>query len=192
MAPRDHSYRIIGEEGQISVDNAFHDQSPIFLERFSGVGLSARKSNTLRTQPLLGSLFGVGGRRIPLVRRWRSHAVEAERGVGSSPKHKLVSWLRNRESYAKDKLLGIGEMVRAMEEGRPQPMSPDFMLHLNELTLLIQEAGPAGVTMKPVTTFDSFDWMPDTIEEPRNYLTAYRPRASERILGRLVDTLNRR
>ncbi len=192
VAPRDHSYRIIGEEGQISADNAFHDQSPIFLERFSGVGLSARKSNTLRTQPLLGALFGVGGRRIPLVRRWRSHAVEAERGVGSSPKHKLVSWLRNRESYAKDKLLGIGEMVRAMEEGRPQPMSPDFMLHLNELTLLIQDAGPAGITTKPTTTFDSFDWMPDTIEEPRNYLTAYRPRASERILGRLVDTLNRR
>jgi predicted dehydrogenase len=192
VAPRDHSYRIIGEEGQISADNAFHDQSPIFLERFSGVGLSARKSNTLRTQPLLGRYFGIGGRRIRLVRRWRSHAVEEERGVGRSPKHKLVSWLRSRESYAKDKLLGVGEMVRAMEEGRPQPMSPDFMLHLNELTFLIQEAGPSGIAMKPTTTFESFDWVPDTIEEPGDYLAGYRPRFTEKILGRLVHAMNRR
>ena len=35
VSPRDHRMRIIGEEGEISVDNVFHDQSPVHLERFS-------------------------------------------------------------------------------------------------------------------------------------------------------------
>jgi hypothetical protein len=192
VAPRDHSFRIIGEEGQITVDNAFHDQSPVHLERFSSVALSARKANTLRTQPLLGRPFGVGGRRLRLVRRWKSHAVEAERGVGTSPKHKLVSWVRRREIYAEDKLLGIGEMARAIEEGRPQPMSPDFMLHLNELTLLIQRAGPHGIGIKPTTTFTPSDWTPDTIDGSRDYRATYKPRFLEGLLGRLVHALNRR
>jgi hypothetical protein len=127
----------------------FTIQSPVHLERFSRVSLSARKAYTVRTQPLIGRIFGIGGRRLSLVRRWKSHAVEAERGVGRSLLHKIVSWLRRREIYAQDKLLGIAEMVRAIREGRPQPMPPDFLIHLNELTLLIQRSGPEGVTTKP-------------------------------------------
>ena len=149
VSPRDHRMRIIGDQGEITADNAFHDQTPVHLERFSRVSLSARKAYTLRTQPFLGRLFGVGGRRLPLVRRWKSHAVEAERGVGRSLKHKFVSWLRRREIYAQDKLLGIAEMVRAIDEGRAQPMPPDFLIHMNELTLMIQAAGPAGVAAVP-------------------------------------------
>jgi predicted dehydrogenase len=62
VAPRDHRFRIIGDRGEISVDNVFHDQSPVHLERFSRVSLSARKVYTARNQPLIGRLFGVGGR----------------------------------------------------------------------------------------------------------------------------------
>ena len=40
--------------------------------------------------------------------------------------------------------MGIAEMVRAIREGRPQPMPPDFLMHLNELTLLIHRAGARG------------------------------------------------
>lgn len=192
VAPRDHSMRIIGEEGEIRVDNVFHDQSPVHLERFSKVSLSGRKSYTIRTQPLIGRLFGIGGRRLPLVRRWKSHAVEAERGVGSSPKHKLVSWLRRREVYAQDKLLGIAEMVRAMREGRPQPMPADFLLHLNELTLMIQGAGPAGTTTKPETTFPPLESPPDVVESPDDYRAGYRPRALERMLVGPVASLHKR
>src|SRR5690606_17854279 len=103
VAPRDHRLRIIGEQGELCADNIFHDQSPVHLERFSRVSLVARKAYTARTQPLVGRRFNIGGRRLALVRRWKSHAVEAERGVGRSPKHRLVSWLRRREIYAQDK-----------------------------------------------------------------------------------------
>ncbi|MFO1220334.1 MAG: Gfo/Idh/MocA family oxidoreductase [Burkholderiaceae bacterium] len=192
VAPRDHGFRIIGEEGEISVDNVFHDQSPVCIERFSRVSLSARKAYTVRTQPLIGRAFGIGGRRVPLVRRWKSHAVEAEKGVGRSLKHKFVSWLRRREIYAQDKLLGIAEMVRAMREGRSQPMPADFLMHLNELTLLIQRAGSAGVALRPATSFQPIGPMPETIGTPRDYRAEYSARTLEKLSARVVAALHRR
>jgi predicted dehydrogenase len=192
VAPRDHRLRIIGEKGEISADNAFHDQAPVHLERFSRVSLSARKAYTVRTQPLIGRIFGIGGRRLPLLRRWKSHAVEAERGVGRSLKHKIVSWVRRREIYAQDKLLGIAEMVRAIGEGRPQPMPPDFLIHLNELTLLIQRSGPESITTIPKTSFAPIEPLADVVDSPRDYRTSYRPRIFERALVGIVETLHQR
>ena len=133
----------------------------------------------------------IGGRRVPLVRRWKSHAVEAERGVGRSLKHKFVSWLRRREIYAQDKLLGIAES-RAMEQGRSQPMPPDFLMHLNELTLLIQRAGTAGVATAPTTSFAPLQPLPDVSGSPRDYRKSYRPRLLERLSAGIVDTLHKR
>lgn len=191
VAARDHRFRIIGEKGEICADNAFHDQSPVHLERFSKVSLSARKSYTARSQPLIGKLFNVGGRRIALMRRWKSHAVEAERGVGHSLKHRFVSWLRRREIYAQDKLLGIAEMARALREGRQQPLPPDFLLHLNELTLLIQRSGPMGTTVEPTTTFERFEPLPDMVDSSRDHRASYAPRLFERMLTGTVEALHK-
>jgi len=191
VAPRDHRMRIIGEQGEICADSYRHYQSPVFLERFSTVSLNMRKMYSLRVQPLLGRLFGIGGRKLPLVRHWKSHAVEAEKGVGRSLKQKLVSWIRRREIYAQDKLLGIAEMARAIEEGRPQPMTPDFLMHVNELTLLIQRAGPDGIATRPTTTFTPIEPLPEVATYPRNYRTSYRPRLLERLLGGTLDSLHK-
>jgi predicted dehydrogenase len=191
VAPRDHTMRIIGEKGQITIDNVFHDQSPVFLERFSRVSLSARKFASFRAQPLLGRRFGIGGQRLPLVRRWKSHAIEADRGVGRTLKNRLVSWVRRREAYAQDKILGIAEMGKAIREGRPQVMPPDFLLHLNELTLMIQAAGPVGIAAKPKTTFSPISSLTETAIKTRNYLTEYRPKLLERVMGGIVDALHR-
>ncbi len=191
VAPRDHSFRIIGEEGQIEVDNVFHDQSAVHLERYSRTSLSVRKAYSARAHPILGKRFGLGGRRLQLVRRWKSYAVEAERGVGTSPKHKLVSWMRRREIYAQDKFLGIAEMVLALREGRPQPLSADFLLHLNELTLLIQGAGNGAATT-PTTSFVPLDRGPETTGDPGNYRTGYRARVLEKASASLIQSLHRR
>ncbi len=153
VAPRNHSFSIIGDAGMICADNIFHDQSPLFLERFSRVSLNARKFRSLRAHAGWGCLFGIGGRRLRLVRRWKSHAVEAERGVGTTVKHKIVSWLRRREVYAQDKLLGIAEMARALDEGCQQPTPADFLIHINEITLLINSAGHSGIAQAPQTSF---------------------------------------
>jgi predicted dehydrogenase len=192
VAPRDHRFRIVGEQGEIWADNVFHDQAPVHLERFSRVSLSARKAYIVRRQPVIARIFNVGGRRVPLVRRWKSHAVESERGVGRSLKHRFVSWLRRREIYAQDKFLGIAEMVRAIREGRPQPMPPDFLVHLNELTLLIQRSGETGIAMAPTTTFKPIEPLPDVASSPLNYRTSYRQRLFDRALVGIVNTLHKR
>ncbi len=192
VAPRDHGMRIIGDSGELSADNAFHDQTPVRLERFSKVSLSARKAYTVRTQPLIGRPFGIRGRRLTLMRRWKSHAVEAERGVGRSFKHRFVSWLRRREIYAQDKMLGIAEMTRAIGEDRPQPMPPDFLIHMNELTLLIQRAGPEGIAAKPTTSFEPIAPLPDVAENSHDYRAAYQPRLLERVFAGIVETLQKR
>ena len=192
VAPRDHRMRIIGEEGEISGDSYRHYQSPVFLERFSTVSLSARKSYTVRTQPLIARRFGIGGRRLKLTRQWKSHAVEAEQGTRLSPKQKLISWIRRREIYAQDKLLGIAEMIKAISAGQPQPLTPDFLMHVNELTLLIQRAGPGGIATTPTTSFAPIMPLPAVANAPGDYRASYRPRLLERLLGGTVDTLHRR
>jgi predicted dehydrogenase len=192
VSPRNHQMRIIGEEGEITADNVFHDQSPVHLERFSRVTLAARKAYTVRTQPLLGRLFGAGGRRVPLVRRWKSHAVETEKGVGTSLKHRFVSWLRRREIYAQDKLAGLAEMARAMRENRPQPMPPDFHMHLNELALLIQRAGPHGMAMKPTTSFTPLAPLPDLLRGQPDYRATASPAPLEKAVASIVEALHKR
>lgn len=192
VAPRDHRFRIVGREGELSADNVFHDQSPLRLERFSRVSLSARKAYTIRRHPTLGGLFGVGGRRLKLSRGWKSHAVEAERGVGRTWKHRLVSWLRRREIYAQDKFLGIAEMARAIQTGSAQPTPSDFLIHLNELTLMIQRAGPNGIAVKPATTFEPLKPEFYLSKPSSDFLSSYRPKMMERMLAKIVDMLHAR
>jgi hypothetical protein len=83
-------------------------------------------------------------------------------------------------------------MVRALRAGRPQPMPPDFLLHLNELTLLIQRAGRAGISRTPTTSFAPIAPMPDVVADPRDYRASHRPRLVERALDGLVEALHKR
>lgn len=184
VAPRDHSVRVIGREGQLSVGGYRRYRAPVRIERFSRASLSARKLDTLNSHPVLGSWFGVGGRRIELARNWKSAAVERDQQMRSSPKQRVVEWVRRREVYAQDKFVGIAEMAREIREGRPQYLSPEFLLHLNELTLLTQNAGTDGITAVPTTTFEPLGPVPNTrfAEPARSYPG---PRPLERLISRL-------
>lgn len=95
-----------------------------------------------------------------MERSWKSHAVEGDNQLRTSPKQRLVEWLRRREVYSQDKMIGISEMARSISRHEPQFLSPEFLLHLNELTLLIQGAGPSGVAVSPETTFTPLGDMP--------------------------------
>lgn len=183
VAPRDHSMRVIGREGQLSVDGYRRYRAPVRIERFSKASLSARKLETLHSHPTLGSWFGVGGRRIELARNWKSAAVEKDQQMKSSPKQRLIEWVRRREVYAQDKLVGIAEMAREIREARPQYLSPDFLVHINELTLLTQGAG-TGIAVTPTTTFERLGAIPGTCIEKRSL--RYPPlRPLENLVSRL-------
>ncbi len=191
IAPRDHRLRIVGEEGELCADSYDHDRSPVHLERFSSVSLTARKLRTLRTRPRWGSVFGIGGRKLPLIHRWKSFAVETERGTSRTLKQRFVGWLRRREVNAQDKFLGIAEMARAIREQRPQPLPPDFLMHLNEITYLVQRAGPKGVATVPQTSFRPLSPLPDVANYPHDYRHSYRMRLLEKLLGSAMNTFHR-
>lgn len=192
VAPSDHRMRIIGDEGELSTDSYRHYQSPVMLERFSSVSLNARKARTVRLQPLIGRLFGVGGQRLPFIRHWKSHAVEAEPGAGRrSLRQRIMAAIRRREVYAQDKLLGVAMLARAIEQGTRIPMPADFMLHLTELTLLIQSAGTGGSATALTSSFEPLQPMDEILADARNYRNRYRPNFIERRLGATVDGLHK-
>ena len=163
VAPRDHRMRVIGDQGEVGADSYRHYQSAVHLERFTKRSLNARKFYSLRAHPLLGRIFGIGGRRLKLVKNWKSAAVERDQQMRTSLKQRLIEWLRRREVYAQDKLVGVAEMAREIEQGRPPFLTPDFLLHLNELTLMIQSAGPEGIATKPTTTFAPLGSIPESL-----------------------------
>lgn len=184
VAPRDHKMRIVGHEGEITGDSYRHYRSPVFLERYSKASLRARKFRSLRASPLLGQLFGIGGRKVKLVSNWKSDAVRKDQQMRSSFRQRLMEWLRRREVYAQDKFVGIAEMAREIERGLPQYLPPDFIMHVNELTLLVQSAGPAGVATTPTTSFKPLGPIPGSLSAIRNY----RDEARRGLLERFVPS----
>lgn len=177
VAARDHRMRIIGDEGEISGDSYRQYQSPVYLERFSRRVLNARKFYTLRKWTGLGSLLGIGGKRLKLVRNPFSAAVEGNKQKAGSFKTKMVEWLRRKEVYAQDKLAGIAEAAREIETKEPRYLTPEFLAHLNELTLMIQGAGRQGIATKPTTTFEPLGPIPNT-QPAAGDTPSYRKRAS--------------
>ncbi len=184
VAPRDHRMRVIGRDGELTADAYRQYQSPVFLERFTAGSLNARKFQTLRTRRGAGRLFGIGGRKMPMARNWKSEAVENDLLLKPTVKQRVVGAVRRREVYAQDKFIGLAEMALEIREERPQYLSPDFLLHLNELTLLVQGAGPDGLAVKPTTTFTPLGPIPGTVPAPRARRTAG-PRLLERLLARV-------
>lgn len=183
VAPRDHRMRMIGTEGELSSEGYRHYQSPVLLERFRKGNLTARKFRSLTNAPWLGRLFGMGGRPLRLVRHAKSEATERDNQIRSSFKQRLVEWVRRREVYAQDKLLGVAEFGREIAAGRPQYLTPDFLLHINELTLIIQGAGPAGIATRPSTSFAQLGEIPGNLSRDIGIARASRKGALEWLLG---------
>ena len=184
VAPRDHRMRVIGRDGEIGTDSYRQYRAPVHVERFSPGSLNARKFQTLRARPVLGRRFGIGGRKLRLTRNWKSEAVERNLLVEPSLKQRVIGTVRRREVYAQDKFVGVAEMARELREQREQYLSPDFLLHINELTLLVQGAGPEGLTVSPTTTFGELGPIPGTLDFDNR---SSRPR--RRLLERLISNL---
>lgn len=184
VAPRDHRMRIIGREGEVVGDSYRHYQSPVFLEKFSKGSLSARKFQTLRSYPGFGRLFGIGGQRVKLATNWKSNAVDRDQQIRSSWKQRLVEWVRRREVYAQDKFAGIAEMAREISNGHDQYLSPDFIMHINEITLMVQSAGVNGIASKPSTSFRPLGPIPQTERTVSDYKTKIKKGPFEWLLSR--------
>lgn len=192
-APLDHRMRIIGDAGMIHADTYRHYDCPVFVERFSSLTLNARKARGVRSSTLLQRLFGVGGRRVPLVRVPPPGATAPVSLVpgGSGPRGWLRRW-KQEQLGQQDKAVGIAELAAAIEEGRPQFPSPDFVLHVTELTLAVQAAGPAGATRSLETTFDPVQ-LPEAVRrEAPDYRGYARGGLLDRLSAAVLDRMHDR
>ncbi|MBW4710797.1 Gfo/Idh/MocA family oxidoreductase [Roseobacter sp. YSTF-M11] len=157
-APTDHRMRIIGNAGVISADTYRDYTCPVYLEAFAPFTLKLQNLRAMRNNSLLQSLFGIGGRRVPLAESPPPGATEITRlpALTASPK----SWIRRLMRHQRgqqDKCIGLAELADAITTQRAHFPPADFTLHLTELTLAIQGAGPEGANHRLETRFDPVD-----------------------------------
>lgn len=116
FAAHDHRLRIYGDEGVLSTDECWDFSSPVYLSRRTRLGLRAEK------HPRIARWLGLGARRIPHVRPAR------------------FRWA-GRPASRIDFSRGVAELAAAVRDRRPSRLSARWSLHVNELTLAIQEPG---------------------------------------------------
>lgn len=191
-APFDHRMRIIGNAGMLHADTYRHYRCPVYLEPFTKLSMNARKARSVRTRSWLQRPFGVGGRRVPLVAAPSPGAdrVVTDDGRRLTPSAVLRRWKRS-ELGQQDKLIGVAELVDAVETGRTPFPSPEFVLHLTELTLAIQGAGPDGVSRALETSFDPVDLPERARQVAPDYSRFARPGFLARQTEGLLDRLHR-
>jgi predicted dehydrogenase len=189
-APVDHRMRIIGSKGEVSADTYRHYEAPVRLEGFQPLALKARNAASVRRHSLLGASFGVGGRVIPFARRYQQNRRQDEiSGRGPSA---WLKRLRRSEFGQQDKCLGLVELTEAIADGRPHFPSPDFTLHLTELTLAIQSAGANGLSYRPRTRFEPLVCPSRGRNDAPDYREWTRPGPIPRALARLLGKLGAR
>ena len=164
---------------------------PVYLERFSQLTLNARKAMSVRVNSLLQGLLGVGGRKIELLRNpppGASGRAELPRVRWWSPRGLLRAAAR-RELGQQDKAIGIAELADALKTGRPSFPPHDFTLHLTELTIAIQNAGPDGSSIRLKTSFAPIEPRLETLASKLDYARFREPswigRAIERRILRM-------
>jgi predicted dehydrogenase len=192
-APYDHRMRIIGNQGMLSADTYRHYRCPVYLERFSKLTLNARKAISVRTNDLLAWPLGVGGRRLKLVRNAPPGAdgkFLEKRGPWWSPKAQLAQ-MKRRELGQQDKCIGIAELAEALRTNRAYFPSPDFTLHLTELTLAIQGAGTTGSTHVLQSRFTPVEPRPETLSDGPDYRPPSRPGLLTRMTEKLLDRMHK-
>lgn len=191
-APWDHRMRIVGDEGMLTADTYRHYRCPVYLERFTKLSMNARKSYSVRTSTFLQWVFRVGGRRLKLVRNAPPGAggrIVSTGGPWWSPRAALGR-LKRSELGQQDKCIGIAELADALATGRPVFPGADFMLHLTELTLAIQNAGPRGSTHALTTDFAPVAPQAETLRARIDYRAALRVPLLARLADRMIDRLH--
>lgn len=121
VAPYDHRFRIIGDEGTIEIAEIWDYASPVFLRRNSSGRLSRLME---RKWP------NVMAKRLPLVRK---------SGLG-----------RGRGIPTMDFIRGVVELAEAICENRPCKLASDLAVHITEVTEILQHPDrferPARIT----------------------------------------------
>ena len=138
VAPYNHIMQIVGDKGILSVHECWNYSAPVYLDRYSKRMFQEQSSPELGAFPFL---------------KW------ARPRSGEYPTLKKVSgkkrYLRHRQDFAR----GIADLAHATIERRPPRLPADYCLHVNELSLAIQNA--AATPYHVTTTFKPLEPMDD-------------------------------
>jgi len=135
FATPDRRLRIFGDGGTLETRDTWNFGAPVFLSRRTHLGLKAEK------HPRLARLVGLGPRRLAPVRR---------------PSFRWSGRPANFIDFSR----GLADMASAAAERRSPRLSANFCLHVNELTLAIQEPQVYGSPRMLRSTFEPMAPMP--------------------------------
>lgn len=134
VVEHNHKLTIAGEEGTLTMDEAWDYRSPVYKERL--------KHNLRREKiPVISSLLGYGRQRIPMAK-------------DPNPTYRRVM---PPADFSK----GVAELANAIAESRPCRLSADHALHVNEIVLTLQYPEKMGSPRTMQTTFpaiEPMDW----------------------------------
>ncbi len=119
-APHNHGIRVVGEEGVLELDDAWHANAKVYI----------RRHMTIRRKAFLS----------PLRRRY---------SIPNMPKSTATATGSSRMNYA----AGVAELALSVLEGRPCRLSPQFSLHITEVSLALQNSGLSGTPYHPRSRF---------------------------------------
>ena len=135
IGPHDHSLRVFGDAGTLTVKEAWDFGSPVYLRPWTRWSFRAER------RPFLARLVGLGGRRVKLVRK---------------PNFRVTGPGANQMDYCR----GVAELADAIRENRSPRLSSRFCLHVNEIVLSLQDPHGMGTPRKITTRFDPVAPMP--------------------------------
>ena len=133
--PHDHRFRIFGDDGWLSTDQAWDYGSKVQISRHH------RFSRRAERHPALAKMMGLGPRRLPLVRK--SKFVRDSKGANCM-----------------DFCRGVAETASAARENRPSRLSAQWSLHVTELVLCMQHPEIHGRPREIQSRFDPLAPMP--------------------------------
>jgi len=158
VAPYDHRIRIIGDQGVLSADECWNYGAPVSLERFSQLSLNARKSRSVRASAALQTFFGIGGRSLDLLGAHHAGLQRKLRDLFAGKRFTIraaIDAFSKRELVHMDFFRGVVDMAASIEEKRNFLLSPDFVLHVNEITLAMQNARSTAAPYRLTTSFEA-------------------------------------
>lgn len=186
----DTSIKIIGNRGILHSHTYGDYEGALFIETFRRLSIKLRYIRGLDTNFLANFLFGVGGRKVPLVETRGKVALDNE---NSRQKHfglrHFANKLRARFLGKQDKCIGIVELAAAIKERRVQFPPHDFSLHVLELTLAIQNAGPTGTSNIMKTDFAPLDLPTEISVSNTDYNSYTQPRKFTTLLEFLIKKI---
>ena len=127
VAPHDHSLRVFGDDGVLSVAEAWDNSASVRFQR-----------------------------RLTLRRRLMESPIRKRIRLPQPTHPKVERW----GAAALNFMLGPAEMLEALETGRPTRITPEFSLHMTEVTLAVQNAGEHSGAQSMTTRCDPMEPMP--------------------------------